>query len=398
MAEDSKRPRRSAGEGAIYPTKDGRLRGSLLVEFPDGRAKRVYVSGRTRAEIVRKLGDKRKEAGAGALTGETLATFLPRWLKAHGARIRPSTQAEYDRIVRQYWLGADFKVDLGRKRLTQLQPADVEQRMAELLERRLSPTTARYARGVLRRALNDAMIEGLANRNIAALARPPRQAVHEMRALSKDEANRLLSSTADEPAGPLYAVALGTGCRLGELLGLEWSDVAEDGSSLTVRRAMAQSGRTIDKFGHKHTAWALAEPKTRRSRRTIMLPTVAAAALRRQKARQAAEKLAAGTAWQDQRGLIFTNEVGEPLRPDAVSRDFHATVKRLGLQPVRFHDLRHSAASLMLAAGVPLKVVSETLGHSSIAITADVYEHVTPDLRREAADAMDRALSKEAGR
>jgi integrase len=129
-----------------------------------------------------------------------------------------------------------------------------------------------------------------------------------------------------------------------------------------------------------------------------MLPAVAIEALRRQKARQAAAKLAAGTAWQDRHNLVFTNELGEPLSPDSASSGFRKTATRLGLQPVRFHDLRHTAATLLLSAGVPLKVVSETLGHSSIAITADVYAHVTPDLRREAADAMNRALGGGRGR
>ena len=386
------KPRRSAGEGAIYDTADGRLRGSLLVQFPDGRTKRVYVSGRTRAEVVRKLDAKRKESSSGALTGETLEAFLTRWLQVHETRIRPSTQAEYGRIVRQYWLGVGFTEDLRKRPITRLQPIDVEQRMTELLARKLSPTTVRYARGVLRRALNDGMREGILNRNVAALARPPRVAPREMRALSPAEASQLLSGTAEDPMGPLYAVALGTGCRLGELLGLGWSDLAADSSSLTVRRALAESGRLADDNGHRHTAWSLAEPKTRRSRRTIMVPTFVRKALQRQKAAQAAQRLAAGTAWQDQADLMFTDALGNPMRPDAVSRVFHETATRLGLQPIRFHDLRHSAASLMLSQGVPLKTVSETLGHASIAITADVYAHVTPDLRREAADALDRAL------
>jgi integrase len=387
------KPRRSAGEGAIYDTADGRLRGSLIVDFPDGRTKRVYVSGRTRADVVRKLDAKRKESASGALTGETLEAYLTRWLQAHETRIRPSTQAEYRRIVRQYWLGAGFALDLGKRSLTRLQPLDVEQRMAELLARKLSPTTVPYARGVLRRALNDGMREGVVNRNVAALARPPRVASREMRALSPAEASRLLSGTVDDPLGPLYAVALGTGCRLGELLGLAWTDLLADSSALTVRRALAESGRIADDKGHRHTEWSLAEPKTRRSRRTVMVPTFVRAALRRQKAAQAVQRLAAGTAWQDEADLIFTDSLGRPMRPDAVSRAFHETATRLGLQPIRFHDLRHSAASLMLAQGVPLKTVSETLGHASIAITADTYAHVTPELRREAADALDRALS-----
>jgi integrase len=152
--------------------------------------------------------------------------------------------------------------------------------------------------------------------------------------------------------GPLYAVALGTGCRLGELLGLAWTDLSADGASLTVRRALAESGRVADDKGHRHTAWSLAEPKTRRSRRTIMVPTFVREALRRQKAAQAVRRLAAGTAWQDQADLMFTDALGNPMRPDAVSRVFHETATRLGLQPIRFHDLRHSAASLIAMIAV----------------------------------------------
>ena len=392
MNPSSKGPRRSVGEGAIYETADGRMRGSVLVALPNGTQKRVYVSGRTRSEVSHKLEAKRKESTAGAVTAETLAKYLPRWLEACKSRIRPSTHVEYVRHCNQYWLAGGFSAELGKRTLTKLQPVDIERRMTEMLDRGLAPATARHARSVLRRALNDAMREGLLNRNAAALARPPRLPLHEMRALSPGEAQRLLEATRDEPGGPLYAVALGTGCRRGELLGLSWGDIAPDGASLVVRRALAESGQVVDAAGKRHTTWAMAEPKTARSRRTVMLPEIAIEGLRRQKARQAAARLAAGTAWQDQLGLVFTDELGRPLSPETVSSGFRKTVARLGLQPVRFHDLRHSAATLLLSAGVPLKVVSETLGHSSIAITADTYQHVTPDLRREAAEALNRAL------
>jgi integrase len=393
VSQSTKASRRSAGEGAIYETADGRLRGSILLPLPDGTEKRVYVSGKTRAEITRKFDAKRKDSESGAVTGENLGAYLARWTEACRPRLRPSTHVEYARHVSQYWLAGGFAVNLARLPLARLQPVDVERRMNELVARGLSPSTAQHARSILRRALNDAMREGLLNRNVAALARPPRAPRREMRALSASEADRLLRATADEPAGPLYALALATGCRLGELLGLSWDDVADDGRSLVVRRALAESGHTFDAHGGRHVAWGLAEPKTSRSRRTIMLPSVGVEALRRQKARQATARLAVGTAWQDRHNLIFTNNVGEPMNPETASSGFRKTATRLGLQPVRFHDLRHTAASLLLAAGVPLKVVSESLGHSSIAITADVYQHVTPDLRREAADAMDRALT-----
>jgi integrase len=376
----ARRPRRSRGEGAIYPTADGRLRGSIVLPHPDGtRSVRRYVSGRTRADVVRRLDDLRREGAAGFATGLTAGDYLARWIVSVRPRLRAATHREYSRHVRAYWTPA-----IGRVALTRLTPAHVERAMAELVERGLSAVTVRSARTTLRRALHDAQRDGLVTRNVAGLARPPRLEHREMRALTSAEVGRVTAATTDDPFGPLFAVAIGTGLRLGETLGLAWTDVDLEARSLTVRRSLARAYAG---------GYELAETKTSRSRRTVMLPAIAIEALRRQKARQAAARLAVGTAWQDRAGLAFTDAVGRPLQPRAVSKAFRLVADRLGLEGIRLHDLRHTAASLMLAAGVPLKVVSEALGHSSIGITADVYAHVTPDLRREAADAMDRALN-----
>jgi len=373
--------RRSRGEGAIYATPDGRLRGALSLPHPDGtRSVRRYVSGRTRAEVVRKLGELRKASADGFLTGETTGAYLARWIVTVRPRLRAATHQEYARHVANYWTPL-----LGSVELARLTPTHVDRAMAALLDKGLSPQTVRHARSTLRRALHDAQRDDLVNRNVAGLARPPALASREMRSLSAAEVARLVSATADHPYGPLFAFAVGSGLRLGEMLGLAWSDIDMDGRSLTVRRALARA---------YSGGYELAQPKTRGSRRTVMLPSLAVEALRRQKARQAAMRLAAGTDWQDTRGLVFTDAIGRTVAPHTPSGAFRAVADRLGL-PVRLHDCRHTAASLMLAAGVPLKAVSEALGHSSIAITADVYQHTTPDLMRSAADALDRALTGE---
>lgn len=376
----STRPRRSAGEGAIYTTADGRLRGRITLPHPDGtRSVQRYVSGKTRAEIVRKFEDLRKEAAGGFATGETTGAYLARWVVAVRPRLRAATHREYVRHVSSYWSS------LAAVPLTRLTPAHVERAMATLTARGLSAQTIRHARSTLRRALHDAQRDGILNRNVAALARPPRADQREMRALTPAEVGRLVAGTADDRFGPLYALAVGSGLRLGELFGLTWADIDLEGRSLTVKRSLSRA------YGG---GFELAEPKTKRSRRTVMLPAIALEALKRQKARQAAQRLAAGSAWQDQLGLVFTDALGRSGDPSAASVAFRTAADRLGL-PVRLHDLRHTAASLMLAEGVPLKVVSEALGHSSIAITADVYTHVTPDLQRKGADALDRALGSE---
>jgi integrase len=287
---------------------------------------------------------------------------------------------------------------LGRIALARLTAVDVERALGAFLKsgraattstrgrqipRPVSPLTVRHVRSTLRRALADAVRAGVVGRNAAADAAPPYAPHRPVTYLDAADARRFLDATRDDELGPLYALAATTGLRLGELLGLSWPDVDIARGTLTVRRSLA-----IDATG----GWSLADPKSSTSRRTIPLPTVARVALDRQMARQAAAKLGAGDLWQDRAGLVFTDAIGRPLRPGAVAHVFRRARNGLGLPPIRFHDLRHTAATLMLAEGVPLAVISEWLGHAGIAITAAHYAAVVPQLRLEDAAAMDRAL------
>jgi integrase len=350
----------------------------LTIPHPDGelRVRRV-LSGRSRAEVVRRLEILKDEARGGFPSGQSTGAYLARWIDHARPRLRPATYQGYARHVRLH-LRPLAEIPLGS-----LTPGHVERLLAGIVASGRSPRTAVHVRAVLRRALADGVRDGLIGRNVAALARPPRVVRREMRPLSASEVRELLETTADDEYGPLWALAVGSGLRLGEILGLSWNDVDLEAGRLVVRRAMARADE----------GWALAEPKTARSRRTVELPAMAREALGARRTRQEADRTAAGSAWQD-RGLelVFTDTVGRPLTPAIVSDAWRRTRRRLGLG-VRFHDLRHTYASLLLGAGVPLKVVSDALGHSTIALTADTYAHLTPELRREAADAMDRALA-----
>ncbi len=250
--------------------------------------------------------------------------------------------------------------------------------------RPVSPVTAGHVRAILRRALADAQRAGLVGRNVAADATPPRIASRPIAYLQPDELRRLLSATAEDPLGPLYALAASTGLRRGELVGLRWTDVDLKAGTLRVARSVGR-----DEAG----GWTAAETKSVRSRRMLPLPSMARNAFDRQRKRQAALKLAAGTAWQDRDALVFTDAVGRPLLPEYVSHAFAKARTVAGLPTATLHQLRHTAATLLLAEGVPLAVISDWLGHSGIAVTAAHYAAVVPQLRRDAADAMDRALS-----
>ncbi|PZR61221.1 MAG: site-specific integrase [Chloroflexi bacterium] len=377
--------RRSAGEGSIYQALDGRWRGAIAWTEPDGRRLRRVVAGRTAAEARGKLDELRARLRTGTLepagTGN-LGDYLSGWVERERQRLRPSTWRQREQYTRCYLVPA-----LGRRALVQLTPADVERMTAGLIASGRSPQTASHARVILRRALADAQRDGLIARNVAALARPPRVTGRTIEPgrdyLTAAQLRILLSAAAVHPVGPLVTVAATTGLRQGELLGLSWDDLDAAASTLTVRRALA-------------LAWGggmeLAEPKTGRSRRTVHLPALASAALERQRDLQATAREAAGTAWQDRDRLIFTDAVGRPLYRTAVHRTFHELLTVAGLPSIPFHGLRHSAATALLTAGVPLRVVSDLLGHSGITITSDYYAHVEHSLRRDAADAMDRAL------
>jgi integrase len=399
MAESTGKARRRAnGEGSTYRTAEGRWRGAVAWTDVQGERRRKVVSGRTQAEVRRAIAEARVglDRGLAPASPSTVAAFLAGWLEASKPRIRTSTWRGYAQCVRLYIVPA-----IGRRELAKLTPSDVEAMTAGMMKSGRSPRTAALTRVILRRALQDAQRDELVHRNAAALARPPRVPTRALRVghdyLEPEQLRKLVDVARIHPLGPLVTLAALTGLRQGEVLGLTWGDVDLEAGTLTVRRSMA---RTWNAAGAD--VRALAEPKTARSRRSIDLPRTAIAALERRRGVQAVHRERAGAAWQDRDQLVFTDEVGRPLSPHAVTghapkpgqgaSGFHELLEAAGLPHIPFHGLRHSAATALLAAGVPIKVVSEQLGHSTITITADRYAGVVPSQRREASEAMERAI------
>lgn len=237
-------------------------------------------------------------------------------------------------------------------------------------------------RAVLRNALGRAVRWGMISRNVAELVDPPRVPEYEARFLTIAEARAFLEAARGDRLEALYSVALALGLRQGEALGLRWADIDLDARALHVTHALVR----VPGGGLQ-----LLEPKTKRSRRGLALPEAVVRALRAHRARQLEERLASGAAWQDL-GLVFTTYDGRPLQATHVlTGSFHRIREKAGIGRLRFHDLRHSAATLLLAQGVPQRVVMEQLGHSTLAMTQR-YTHVVPQLMNDAAAAMDRAL------
>jgi integrase len=259
--------------------------------------------------------------------------------------------------------------------------------LADMEAQGLSPRTRQQARTILRIALGAAVEDGLIAANAAVGKRmTPAPVRREHAVLSAAQVNALLDGTRDDALGALWAVLATTGLRLGEALGLKWGDLDLDRTELRVQRSLVRPTHGL--------TWLVEEPKTDKSRRAVPLLHRTVDALWWHRVRQAAERMTSGGEYIDH-GFVFATPSGEPLQGTVVYK-YHwlPTLKRLGLPKIRLHDLRHSAATLWLEAGLPLKLVQELLGHASMMITADVYSHILPAYRRQAADVLAALLER----
>lgn len=377
MVEKHRRP---AGEGSVYQRPDGRWEAVLSLGYgPGGKRLRRKVSAGTRAGAAEALRALCRERDQGLVVAKrlTVEKWLDEWLRDH-ARVttRPNTYRTYEQIVRQHLVPA-----FGRYQLDRLAPSDVAAYLHEKAQK-LSAKTCQHHHAVLRRALRKAEEYGYVNRNVARVVSPPTANRRTGTWLDVEQARTFLASIVDHPLESLFVVAAATGVRRGEVLGLTWDAVDLDRGTLRVQRALYRY----------NGAYHLDVPKSRSSYRTVTLPPPVVRLLRVRRARQAELRLRLGEAWRDRWNLVFTDDLGQPIPGETVTHAFQAALTAAGLPKFRFHDLRHSAATFLIAAGIPLKHVSELLGHSTITITADIYGHLLDESNREAGEAIGRTL------
>ncbi|MBI1332242.1 MAG: tyrosine-type recombinase/integrase [Armatimonadetes bacterium] len=370
--------KRGNSEGSISLRPDGRWVARITVGWENGKPKRKAFYGKTRQEVASKLaaGIRTRDQGL-TLHNEkqTLGDFLNQWLAdVIEPKVRPSTYRSYEQIVRNHLIPG-----LGKLPLSKLTPQDVTKFLRAKHDAGIS---AEHLRRVLRASLSYAVRFDLAPRNVASLASCPTKEKADIKYLDPDQARRFLKAIQGHRHEALYTVALAVGLRLGEALGLKWSDLDLQNGSLTVSRQLQRvKGKLV-----------YVETKTRNARRSIPLPAFAVQSLQNLWARQQMQdKELAGDDWQEN-GLVFTSSIGTPADPRNVRRSLTKVLADNKLPELRFHDLRHSCATLLLSQGTDPRTIMQTLGHSQITLTLNTYSHVIPALQRDAADKMDSIL------
>jgi integrase len=380
---------RANGDGDVWPRKNkqGKItsyRGSYV--GPDG--KRRYVSGKTKEETRRKKRKAEADAAGGVVfdAGKlTVEEYLQRWLSdcleplVSRSKMAHSTFIRYKGIVEN-----DISPILGRKKLRDLSRAEVRA-LYSAKGRELSPRSVDYIHVTLQKALTQAMRDDLIPRNVATGERPRSSRNRdEIKALSSEQAKALLSAAQNTRNEALYVVAVHTGLRQGELLGLKWTDVDLAGRRLSVRRSLKVTDHGLD-FG---------PPKNKASRRSVPLSKTAVAVLRAHRTRQNEERLRLGDLWLDH-DLVFPNRVGKPMdHGNLYYREYKPLLQRAGLgdEDFTFHSLRHTFATELFNQHKRPKIIQSLLGHSSITQTIDTYSHLLNDVDDDEVTGLDEAF------
>jgi len=359
----SKKRRRTKGSGSVYTRKDGRVVGQYEVN-----GKTRYIYGKDETEVANRVAEAIKNRDAGIDSENmTVDGYLDKWLSATKDTVRIGTWRRYEQVSRLH-----IKPTLGRIRLDKLNALQLQTVYRDRLDAGMSPRMVRYVHITISKALKDAVRWRLIPYSVADAVRPPRQTKPEITPLTAEQVKMLLAAARGDRLEALYVLAVTTGMRIGEIFGLKWSDVDLEAGILRVRRTVAADG-TVN------------PPKTASGRRTVRLSTLAVRALSEHPR----------VAVEGQPQWIFSSGAGTPINPSNLfNRSWRPLLTRAGLPHARVHDLRHTAATLMLSRGVPVKVVSEMLGHADVSTTLSIYAHVLPDMQGGAARAMDDLLGE----
>lgn len=366
---DSKR-RSPSGMGSVSLRADNRYWARITLEDGSRKAYYGHTEGEVKDKLIKALADKQKGT---LIAGRvpSLSDFASRYLtEVAKPKLKASTLLRYRQLLEKHTLPT-----LGKVKLSKLGPQHLQRLYNTKLAEGMAPRTVGHLHRCLHVALETALRWGYVSRNVCDLVDPPRVAKTEQQVFSIAQARRFLEVIQGDPLEAYYILALTTGLRAGELRALKWEAVDFEQQTVSVHRSV----RRVYKMG-----WVESEPKTKSGWRMVPLIQPAIAALKSHRTKQLELRLQTGPLWQDS-GRIFTNSVGKPLEDSNIARrSLRPLLEKAGLPQIRFHDLRHSAATTLLALGVEMRVISALLGHSGIAITADLYTHVLSETTKEA--------------
>jgi integrase len=366
--------KRGNGEGSIYQDARGLWRASTSLE----NGHRKYLSGRARQDVARKLAaavSAREQGTIVTAPRQTVAQFFARWLEdAVKPNLRPRSYAVYEGKAR-----LDILPTLGRLPMTALTPQHLQHLYAHKQAEGLAPKSVNNLHVVVHQALTYAVRWGVVARNVAEAVEPPRVPARELEPFTPEEIAVLLAAIRGHRHERLWITMLATGMRFGETAALRWADVDLEGRVIHVRHTLGPKG--------KHAGPRFAEPKTKKGRRDLPLPTVAAEVLRLQLAATRLERDVV-PGWHDL-DLVFPSALGTPLNQSHVLARFQRALEAAGLPKRRMHDLRHTYATRLFALGQHPRAVQDLLGHSRFEITMNLYIATVPEVLREAADRMD---------
>lgn len=359
----SRRSRSRYGEGSVWQRADGSWRGQVSVGTGKFR-KRRYYQGDSKQSIIDQIARGRTQQIDGTLPEQssmTVEQYLTHWLETiRAGTVAGSTADSYGRNIRIHLLPV-----IGGLKLQKLAAAHIEAALNKIAGRALR----RYVLIILSRALKSAVKKSLIVVNPCGTIDRPRPEKFDIHPLDREQASEFLAAIAGHHRENLFVLALGTGARQGELCALQWKDYDRDRKTLSIRHTLSTVGGKI----------IVKAPKTKSGARSIVLDDRSIAALERQR-KENMRIGAAGEPW------IFCQADGALIDRHALNRMLHRILKKAGLPIIRFHDLRHTHATMLFLAGVNPKVVQERLGHATIAITLDIYGHVLPSMQADAVD------------
>ncbi|ACL69123.1 tyrosine-type recombinase/integrase [Halothermothrix orenii] len=373
---------RGAGEGTIVKRKDGLWQGAVTIgtDPQTGKQKRKYFYGKTKKEVAKKMTELKMKLFNGTYSEPSemkLIDWLHRWIEGRKSTLAYSTYRNYKVMINNHL--AD---DIGETKLKDLKARQVQELLNDKLEKGkvygeggLSPRTVKYIYSTLHTALEQAVKENMIPRNICkAVEVPKKQEEKKLHTWNKKQVNIFLKAARDYKYFILHYLALNTGMRRGELLGLQWKDIDMEKKRIEVKRQLARTDEGL----------IFKKVKTKSGNRTIPITDNVVRELKRHQIKQGEKRLALGEAYNKKADLVASNGIGNPIDPRNLVRDFKDIIEETGLPEIRYHDLRHTFATLFLEAKGPIKTLQQILGHSSITVTIDTYSHVTEEMLIEA--------------